>query len=75
MWPNPQETADLLISTEELLNGKLYFLCSETNSDHAIKEIYGTKVNVNVINVTIVLIYLQKFFNLEVSLLIQTNPS
>ena len=23
MWPNPQETADLVIFTEEILNGKL----------------------------------------------------
>ena len=26
MWQNPQETADLVIFTEEGLNGKLYFL-------------------------------------------------
>ena len=28
MWPNPQETADLVTFTEEILNGKLYLLCS-----------------------------------------------
>ena len=28
MWPNPQETADLVTFTEEILNGKLHFLCS-----------------------------------------------
>ena len=28
MCPNPQETADLVTFTEEILNGKLYFLCS-----------------------------------------------
>ena len=28
MWPYPQETADLVTFTEEILNGKLYFLCS-----------------------------------------------
>ena len=27
MWPNPQETADLVTLTEEILNGKLHFLC------------------------------------------------
>ena len=27
MWQNPQESADLLF-TEEILNGKLHFLCS-----------------------------------------------
>ena len=29
MWTNSQETADLLIFTEELLNIKLHFLFSE----------------------------------------------
>ena len=29
MWPNPQESADLVTFTEEILNGKLHFLCSE----------------------------------------------
>ena len=24
MWPNPQETVDLVTFTEEILNGKLY---------------------------------------------------
>ena len=28
MWPNPQDTADLGTFTEEILNGKLHFLCS-----------------------------------------------
>ena len=28
MWPNPQETADLVTYTEEILNGKLHLLCS-----------------------------------------------
>ena len=28
MWPNPQETADLVTFTEEILNEKLHFLCS-----------------------------------------------
>ena len=30
MSPNPQETEDLVTFTEEILNGKLYFLCSVT---------------------------------------------
>ena len=29
MWPNLQETADLVTFTEEILNGKLHFLCRE----------------------------------------------
>ena len=28
MWTKPQETADLPTFTEEILNGKLDFLCS-----------------------------------------------
>ena len=32
MWPNPQETADLVTFTEEILNEKLHFLCSESNN-------------------------------------------
>ena len=29
MRPNPQKTADLVTFTEDILNGKLHFLCSE----------------------------------------------
>ena len=29
MWPNPQETADLVTVAEKIFNGKRYFLCSE----------------------------------------------
>ena len=28
MWPNPQETANLVTFTEEILNEKFHFLCS-----------------------------------------------
>ena len=28
MLPNPLETADLVTFTEEILNGKLHFLCT-----------------------------------------------
>ena len=31
MWPNPQETADLVIFIEEILNDKLHFLYSMRN--------------------------------------------
>ena len=30
MWPNPQFSADLVTFTEEILNGKLHFLCSDS---------------------------------------------
>ena len=29
MWPNPQETADLVTFTEEILNEKLHFVCRD----------------------------------------------
>ena len=32
MWPNPEETADLVTFYEEILNGKLHFLCSAVTS-------------------------------------------
>ena len=32
MWSNPNETADLVTFTEEILNGKLLFLCSSGSS-------------------------------------------
>ena len=28
MWTNPQNPVDLVIFTEDILNGKLHFLCS-----------------------------------------------
>ena len=31
MWPNLQETADLVTFTEKIFNGKLHFLCSVWN--------------------------------------------
>ena len=30
MWPNPKKTADFDTFTEEILNGKRYFLCSDS---------------------------------------------
>ena len=38
MWPNPQETADLVIFTEEILNGKLHCL-------YVVWEIYSHVIN------------------------------
>ena len=29
MWPNPKESADVVTFTEEILHGKLLFLCSD----------------------------------------------
>ena len=32
MWPNPQDPEDLVTFPEEILNGKLHFLCSDIRS-------------------------------------------
>ena len=32
MWPNPQETTDLVKFTEEILNGKLHFFVQWNNN-------------------------------------------
>ena len=34
MWPNHQETVNLVTFTEEILNGKLHFLCSVNSRKH-----------------------------------------
>ena len=33
MWPNPQETVDVITFDEEILNGKLCFLCNDSADD------------------------------------------
>ena len=35
MRPNPQETADLVTLTEEILNGKLPLFCSDFFQNHS----------------------------------------
>ena len=52
MWPNPQETADLVTFTKEVLNGELHFLCSiwifkeysltKTNIKTTVTSFHGT---------------------------------
>ena len=37
---NPQETADLVTFTEEILNGKLHFLCSDLCITHSLVKIH-----------------------------------
>ena len=45
MWPNPQFTADLIIFTEEILNGKLDFLCSV--DQNFIVEVYSESYQIS----------------------------
>ena len=38
MWPNPQLPADLVTFTEEILNGKLHFLCIADNQNESARS-------------------------------------
>ena len=42
MWPDPQETAYLVTSTEEILNGKLHF-CAVYDNFNPMKKNFYTK--------------------------------
>ena len=44
MWPNPQKNADLVTLSEEILNEKLHFLCSDSESVYN-KIFQKTKIN------------------------------
>ena len=47
MWPNPQETGDLVTFTEEILNGKLYFCAvfvCKTSYSIQWKDCFGYKL-------------------------------
>ena len=44
MWPNPQETPDLVTFTEEILNEKLHFFCA-VNFEGQGQELDGKAVN------------------------------
>ena len=46
MWSNPQKTADLVTSTEEILNGKLHFLCNAFGSEYASGSEYARVLNI-----------------------------
>ena len=40
MWPNPQFPADLITLSEEILNGKLYFLYSGTSASLQFVDVF-----------------------------------
>ena len=46
MWLNPHFPADLVTFTEEILNGKLYFLCSAIH----LSDEFKSKDNINFCN-------------------------
>ena len=43
MWPNPQETANLVQFPEEIFHGKLHFLCSRAGQKTFWEENYVSK--------------------------------
>ena len=43
MWPNPQFPANLVTFTEEILNEKLHFLCSDQNCFQGFNDIFVYK--------------------------------
>ena len=49
MWPNAQETADLVTFTEEILNGKLHFSCSVrvNNQDARLMSVLVAVINLS----------------------------
>ena len=45
MWPNLQETADLVTFTEEILNRKLHLLCSVKSINQILIVVFRKLVN------------------------------
>ena len=44
MWPNPQETADFVTFTEEILDGKLFFCGVRVFEDYLKSKIKNQKL-------------------------------
>ena len=57
MWANPQFPADLVIYTEEILNGKLHFLCSV--------YVTGTHCGITSINIDLHILWLLNWCHLD----------
>ena len=49
MWPNPQETADLVTFTKEILNGKFHFLYSVIGLHGGIKWEYWSEMRSRIV--------------------------
>ena len=50
MWPNPQETADLITFTAEFLNVNLHFLCSVMYVKWISRKILCAKLNQKILS-------------------------
>ena len=46
MWPNPQFPANLVTFTEQIVNGKLYFLCSERSITEGFENTNGEEIGI-----------------------------
>ena len=66
MLPNPQETADLVIFTDKLLNGKLHFLCS-VNGYFRIKILNNSWTNELPVRKVSLKDFCNKFFSTHLS--------
>ena len=53
MWPNLQFPADLVTFTEEIINAKLHFLCSEQASKHVLKNIELIAIEISIVKPSI----------------------
>ena len=73
MWPNPQQAADLVTLTEEILNRKLHFLSSGCTKDIQNHDLYTAKYMKRIFSPETIF-YWKKNKNLLVSNIIsQTN--
>ena len=50
MWPNAEETAGLVTFTDEILNGKLHCLCSDSTVDNDIHKFIEYLQNLRIEN-------------------------
>ena len=57
MWPNPQETAELVTFTEESHNGKLQFLCSDCGDSDVLSLLFAWPLVVQFLHFLSVCVY------------------
>ena len=83
MWPNPQETADLVILTEEILNENFQFLCSDfyrrdltsAEKSHPSPDDFKETFALNLIKQNVTNSHIQKYEIIPVCIGIKMLPS
>ena len=79
MWPNPQETADLVILTEEILNGNFHFLCildlTSAEKSHPSPDDFKETFALNLIKQNVTNSHIQKYEIIPVCVAIKMLPS